>query len=390
MPTSACGHLLLSLARDCAVRLPDRKSGTKEDRPFSSLTDMTSIASPERDIEMTTLPNGVRVITEAMPHVRSVSVGIWIDSGSRREIARAERHLPLHRAHALQGDHEPLGRRHRPLGGFHRRQSRRLHRQGTGLLQHQGARRASAAGLRRAGRPGAASRCSAKKTSRRKRASSWKRSRWTPTVPTIWSTRSSPPISGRTIRSASRFWARARPSSASTATWSASITARIYAPANLLITAAGNLHARAAWWSWCASVSNRSRPAQPLGRDAVPSTHARIALRNKKELEQVHLCLGVPSYPAAARGPLRLLRAEHAAGRRHEFAALPEHPRAAGPGLRGLLGAEPVPRHRLPVDLRRHVARIGAQGGGVDPEGVPRAQGEAASATKNCAAPRII
>src|SRR5271169_5216763 len=46
---------------------------------------MTSIASPVRDIEMTTLANGVRVITEAMPHVRSVSVGIWIGSGSRRE-----------------------------------------------------------------------------------------------------------------------------------------------------------------------------------------------------------------------------------------------------------------------------------------------------------------
>jgi predicted Zn-dependent peptidase len=28
-----------------------------------------------------------------------------------------------------------------------------------------------------------------------------------------------------------------------------------------------------------------------------PDTHARIALRSKKELEQVHLCLGVPSYP---------------------------------------------------------------------------------------------
>src|SRR5207247_3329437 len=28
-----------------------------------------------------------------------------------------------------------------------------------------------------------------------------------------------------------------------------------------------------------------------------PATHARIALRNKKALEQVHLCLGVPSYP---------------------------------------------------------------------------------------------
>ncbi len=38
-------------------------------------------------------------------------------------------------------------------------------------------------------------------------------------------------------------------------------------------------------------------PGEPLGPDAVPSTHARIALRNKKALEQVHLCLGVPSYP---------------------------------------------------------------------------------------------
>src|SRR5690348_18170137 len=46
---------------------------------------MTSIATPARDIEMTTLANGVRIITEAMPHVRSVSVGIWIGSGSRRE-----------------------------------------------------------------------------------------------------------------------------------------------------------------------------------------------------------------------------------------------------------------------------------------------------------------
>jgi predicted Zn-dependent peptidase len=46
---------------------------------------MTSTTTPVRDVEMTTLANGVRVITEAMPHVRSVSVGIWIGSGSRRE-----------------------------------------------------------------------------------------------------------------------------------------------------------------------------------------------------------------------------------------------------------------------------------------------------------------
>ena len=39
----------------------------------------------ERDIRTTTLPNGIKVITEAMSHVRSVSVGVWIGTGSRRE-----------------------------------------------------------------------------------------------------------------------------------------------------------------------------------------------------------------------------------------------------------------------------------------------------------------
>src|SRR5215475_7571532 len=48
---------------------------------------MTMTISPVRNIEMTTLGNGLRVITEPMPHVRSVSVGIWISSGSRRESA---------------------------------------------------------------------------------------------------------------------------------------------------------------------------------------------------------------------------------------------------------------------------------------------------------------
>src|SRR5271169_28977 len=38
-----------------------------------------------RDIERATLPNGIRVVTEKMPHVRSVSVGLWICTGSREE-----------------------------------------------------------------------------------------------------------------------------------------------------------------------------------------------------------------------------------------------------------------------------------------------------------------
>jgi predicted Zn-dependent peptidase len=46
---------------------------------------MASSVLNARDIDMTTLPNGIRVISESMPHVRSVSVGVWIGTGARRE-----------------------------------------------------------------------------------------------------------------------------------------------------------------------------------------------------------------------------------------------------------------------------------------------------------------
>ena len=49
---------------------------------------MSSSISPAvevRDISRTRLPNGLTIITEPMPHVRSVSLGIWIGTGARRE-----------------------------------------------------------------------------------------------------------------------------------------------------------------------------------------------------------------------------------------------------------------------------------------------------------------
>src|SRR5579875_1460377 len=50
------------------------------------LAENTALTSPHtRDIRRTTLPNGLLVITERMPHVRSVSMGVWLDSGSRDE-----------------------------------------------------------------------------------------------------------------------------------------------------------------------------------------------------------------------------------------------------------------------------------------------------------------
>jgi predicted Zn-dependent peptidase len=70
----------------------------------------------------------------------------------------------------------------------------------------------------------------------------------------------------------------------------------VYTPENILVTAAGNLaHDRLV-----ALVGERFQTVKPRGPVpglARPSTHAKISLRSKKELEQVHVCLGVPCYP---------------------------------------------------------------------------------------------
>ena len=45
----------------------------------------TTPSATTRSIRSTTLPNGLLVLTESMPHMRSVSLGCWIRSGSRDE-----------------------------------------------------------------------------------------------------------------------------------------------------------------------------------------------------------------------------------------------------------------------------------------------------------------
>jgi len=48
---------------------------------------MSATPNYTRKIRSTTLANGIHVITEAMPHVRSVAVGLWIGTGARTESA---------------------------------------------------------------------------------------------------------------------------------------------------------------------------------------------------------------------------------------------------------------------------------------------------------------
>ncbi len=89
-----------------------------------------------RNIQREVLPNGLTILTEQMDHIRSVSMGIWVKSGSRHEDPQRQWHLAFRRAHGVQGHQQPHRRGHCPSGGFHRRQHGRLHRQGNDLLQH--------------------------------------------------------------------------------------------------------------------------------------------------------------------------------------------------------------------------------------------------------------
>jgi predicted Zn-dependent peptidase len=70
----------------------------------------------------------------------------------------------------------------------------------------------------------------------------------------------------------------------------------VYSPANLLVTAAGNMK-HAGLVALVREHFDSLPQVAAAPKDKVPNTHARIALHNKKALEQVHLCLGVPSYP---------------------------------------------------------------------------------------------
>src|SRR5258706_4792181 len=42
-----------------------------------------------RNIKREVLPNGLTILTEEMQHIRSVSIGIWVKTGSRHETPEA-------------------------------------------------------------------------------------------------------------------------------------------------------------------------------------------------------------------------------------------------------------------------------------------------------------
>jgi predicted Zn-dependent peptidase len=256
---------------------------------------MTASSSGVREIETTTLPNGVRVITEAMPHVRSVSVGIWIGTGSRRE-TQEQNGLSHFIEHMLfkgttNRSAEEIARSVDSIGGnLDAFTAKELVCFNTKVLdQHLALAFDVLADL------------VLHPLFREEDIDKEKGV----ILEELKMEADSPDYLVHEIFS-SNFWKDhplGKPILGTRETVKRfdrqSVDAyyrAVYVPRNLIVTAAGNLtHDRMVELvrQYFESLSgNGTAPPDPT-----PNTHARIALRNKKSLEQVHLCLGVPSYP---------------------------------------------------------------------------------------------
>jgi len=248
-----------------------------------------------REIELTTLPNGVRVITESMPHVRSISVGIWIGTGSRRETAEQNgiSHFIEHMLFkgTTNRSAEDIARSVDSVGGnLDAFTAKELVCFNTKVLdQHLPLAFDVLADL--VLNPLFREEDIAKEKG--------------VILEEIKMEADSPDYLVHEIFSAN-FWKDhplGKPILGTRETvkrFDPQIIGdyyhAVYAPSNLLITAAGNLTHAA-----LVDLTSRNFAALPPNGtappDQAPATHARIALRNKKSLEQVHLCMGVPSYP---------------------------------------------------------------------------------------------
>ncbi len=110
--------------------------------------------------------------------------------------------------------------------------------------------------------------------------------------------RSSARTSGKVTLWGERFWVRASSVNNLNQNVISSYYKSVYTPENLVITAAGNLK-HEALVNLAAQEFESLPPVGVAPKSASPQTNASINLRSKKELEQVHLIMGVPCYPVA-------------------------------------------------------------------------------------------
>ena len=253
------------------------------------------VSAIDRDIQVTALPNGIKVITETMPHVRSLSVGIWIGSGSRRETAEQNgiSHFIEHMLFkgTTNRSAEDIARSVDSIGGnLDAFTAKEMVCFNTKVLDEH--------------LPIAMDVLSDLVLNPLFRGEDIEKEKGV-ILEEIKMDADSPDYLVHEIFS-SNFWKDhplGKPILGTRETVKRFNSAMvheyyrgIYTPPNLLITAAGNLsHER------LVDLARERFESVPAGKalppETPPATHARIALRSKKDLEQVHVCLGVPSYP---------------------------------------------------------------------------------------------
>ncbi|MGH9679421.1 MAG: M16 family metallopeptidase, partial [Candidatus Acidiferrales bacterium] len=255
------------------------------------------MTQPARDIEKAELPNGLTVVTERMPHVRSVSVGIWLGTGSRGETP--ERNGI---AHFIE---------HMVFKGTEKRTAEEIAQSVDsvgGMLDAFTAKEMTSFNAKVLDehlpiafdvlsdlvlRP----RFDENDIAKEKQV----------VLEEIKMDEDNPEYLIHELFT-QKFW-RGHPlglpilgTPETVSQFSAGAVRECfeswYAPNNTVITAAGNLeHAHLVDLTAREFGGLARRAAEPAG--IAPKTHAGIEHRNKKELEQVHIVLGVPSYPLA-------------------------------------------------------------------------------------------
>jgi predicted Zn-dependent peptidase len=262
----------------------------------------SSLASPgvaasiaERDILTTTLPNGMKVITEAMTHVRSVSVGVWIGTGSRREtpeqngVSHFIEHM-LFKGTATRSA-EDIARSVDSLGGnLDAFTGKEMVCYNTKVLDEH--------------LPVAMDILSDLVLNPAFREEDIEKEKGVILEEIKMDADNPDYLVHETFTS--NFWKGhplGRPILGTPETvrnLTQDVIARyyseIYTPENMLVTAAGNLtHERLV--ALVGERFEKVRNGGPVPDQPKPATHAKISLKTKKELEQVHVCLGVPCYP---------------------------------------------------------------------------------------------
>src|SRR5258706_5830703 len=248
-----------------------------------------------RNIRKQVLPNGLRVITETMPHVRSISVGIWINSGSRREtpeingITHFIEHMVFKGTRTRSA--EDIARSVDSIGGhLDAFTAKECVCYNTKVLDEH--------------LPVAMDVIGDLVLNPRFHEEDITKERGV-VLEELKMDEDNPDHLVHEIFT-QHFWRDhplGKPILGTKETIKAlgraailDYYARCYEQRNMMVTAAGNLdHSQLA--DLVEHTFGNLKPRDPDPPGPAPTTDAHIVLRNKKSLEQVHMCLGVPSYP---------------------------------------------------------------------------------------------